>query len=959
MKKLLTILSSFLVGSTVATATTVFFTRKYVFSKDLNSVIKIEDLKVKRASTLYVKQALLELDKEMYQTVLPNVKVIVTNNHRAIIIPSETNQDVIEKLSKLVDNEVINKIKNLSSFTKKLGIPHYRNFKIINLDVANQKIDLKHVLELQNFTIDKILGKTKDELANIINNRLEITSESEKIKPTQITKENNKVKIDLKNDHPLFFGSKEITESNANSESETRIDDSITHSKQDISELFSQINQPIQVSSGNKQEVLRKINEELKNISSDLELTIDEITSIENNVVNINISEENPNYQGQATITINVNQEVTKPQLSSVVDQAFNSSEKILEVDELDQSHTLSAIETLIKTKDSEFDKQQIEITRFENKEVDIKAKDSSKYTGIASFKIKIKKIGRLQDLITDETISKINITNNFDQSIRSFLDELSNQNSNLDSNKITISIDEESEMATLLANEDSKYEGTVKIPLTKYAILKINHIWDEKIKNTFDARHTFADVKKAYEEELKKVLNNRTFIQINFDKAKQSSEKLKQDEESQKINGEFIVTYKEQEIKLDYGVVHDFGKRSEAEHKYRYEQIDGKIVPVECTQIGYFYEKLTDTWRVKNFDNTIRKVPINLPRRITSLKAAFQHNENDHIEGIEHWSTSNIVNMELLFAHTKKFNQDLNTWDVSNVKNMQDMFHDAKAFNGDISNWNTKSLENAQSMFKKTEAFNQDINTKIVRKEGEEEYTAWDTSNIKNMSSMFEETKVFNTSISNWNTQSATRMNHMFRQASNFNQQVSHFNTSKVTDMKQMFDGASHFSDGDISSWDTSNVKDMDAMFRNAVSLSADLSKWNIASIENKLADNKVVMKNIGFADKDNQNIIQPLWDKRADYLTAKISNFGEAKLVESIVNKNSESVFVFDKLFNWTIAHKELKSIKIDGVEQQLTIENETNKLNFEFKSNKEYTIKIKYDYISDPVTITFKFQ
>ncbi|MBY7704528.1 hypothetical protein JIY74_30385 [Vibrio harveyi] len=478
MKKLLTILSSFLVGATVATTTTVFFTRKYVFSKDLDSVIKINTLKVKRASTLYVIQALLESDKEMYQTVLPNVRVIVTNNHRAIIIPSEISQDLIENLSKLFDNESINKIKNLSSFTEKLGIPHYRNFKIINLDVAKEKIHLKDVLELQNFTIDKILEKKEEELAKIINIRLEITSDSEKIKPEHITKENNKVKIDLENvDHPLFCGSKEITESNANSESETRIDDSITHSKQDISELFSQINQPIQVSSGNKQEVLRKINEELKNISSDLELTIDEITSIENNVVNIKISEENPNYQGQATITINVNQEVTKPQLSSVVDQAFNSSEKILEVDELDQSHTLSAIETLIKTKDSEFDKQQIEITRFENKEVDIKAKDSSKYTGIASFKIKIKKIGRLQDLITDETISKINITNNFDQSIRSFLNELSNQNSNLDSNKITISIDEESEMATLLANEDSKYEGTVKIPLTKYAILKISHI--------------------------------------------------------------------------------------------------------------------------------------------------------------------------------------------------------------------------------------------------------------------------------------------------------------------------------------------------------------------------------------------------------------------------------------------------------------------------------------------------
>ncbi|AJM72048.1 BspA family leucine-rich repeat surface protein [Mycoplasma yeatsii] len=972
MKKLLTILSSFLLGASVATATTVFFTRKYVFSKDLNSVIKIKDntLKVKRASTLYVKQALLDLDKEMYQTVLSNVRVVVTNNHRAIIIPSETTKDVIDNLSTLVNNEVMNKIKKITSFTKKLGIPHYRNFKIIDLDVSAAKIDLKDVLELRNFTIDKIGEKREEELANIINNRLELTSQSEKITTNNIKKENNKVTVTVPDNHPLFSGSKEITESNANSESETRIDDSTTHSKQDVSEIFSQINQPVNISNDTKDEFVRKINEELNKIASDLQLNPDEI-SIENNIAKIKISDENPDYQGEASIRINV-LPVVKPELSSIIDQAFNSVEKVLEVDELDQTHTLSAIETLIKTKDSEFDKQQIEITRFENKEVDIKAKDNSKYTGTASFKIKIKKIGRLQDLITDETISKMNITNNFDQSISKFLNELSSQNSNLDSNKIAVSIDEESGIVTLIANEDSKYEGTVEISLTKYAILKINHIWDEKIKNTFDAIHTFADVKKAYEEELKKVLIDRIFGQIHFDKANQSSEKLKQDLESQKINGEFIVTYKDQEIKLDYGIVHDFGQRSEGEHKYRYEKIGNVDVPVECTQIGYFYEEATHTWRVKNFANTIKKVPISLPRRITSLKAAFQFNENEKIEGIQHWSTSNIVNMELLFAHTEKFNQDLNTWDVSNVKNMQDMFHEAKIFNGDISNWNTKSLENAQSMFKKTEAFNQDINTKKVRKEGEEEYTAWDTSNIKNMGNMFEEAKVFNTSISNWNTENVTRMNHVFRLASNFNQQVSHFNTSKVTNMLQMFDGAHSFTDSNISSWNTSNVKDMDSMFRNALSFRADLSKWNTASIENKVVnvgrDKKVVMRNINFArltttKKDNPHIIQPLWDKRADYLTAKISNFGEAKLVESTINKDSNSVFVFDKLFNWTIAHKELKSIKIDGVEQQLTNEIidqvEINKLNFEFKTNKKYTIEIKYDYISKPVTITFKFQ
>ncbi|UWD35206.1 BspA family leucine-rich repeat surface protein [Mycoplasma cottewii] len=973
MKKMLSVLSSFLVGASAATATTVFFTRKYVFSKDLNQVIKLEDnkLKVDRASSLYVKNALLALDKEMYQTVLQNVNIIVTNNHKAIIIPSETTQDVLDNLTSLVGKEVMDKIRKITSFTKKLGIPHYRNFKIIDLEVSTNKIHLQEVLELRNFTIEKIGDKKVDDIVNILNDRLELTSQSEKLTETHIKKEDKKVIVTAGENHPLFSGDKIIFEP-TNEESETRIDDSTTHSKQDVKQVFDQITQPVEVSNNSKEEFLRKISEELNKIGSDLQLNLNEIISIENNVAKIKISEENANYQGEVSIQINVIPPVVKPQLSSIVDQAFNSVEKVLEVDELDQTHTLSAVETLIKTKDSEFDKQQIEITRFENKEVDIKAKDNSKYTGTASFKIKIKKIGRLQDVITDEKISKMKITNNFNQSITKFLDELSSQNSNLDSNKIFISIDEQSETVTLTANEDSKYEGTVEISLTKYAILKVNDIWVRRIKDTFDVSKTFTDVKNAYESALKEELIDRIFRQINFDKAKQSNEKLKQDDGSQKNNGEFIVTYKDQEIKLDYGLVRDFEKESEKDHKYRYERIDGKMVPVECTQIGYFYEEATDTWRVKNFANTIKKVPINLPIRITNLKAAFQHNENDHIEGIQHWSTSNIVNMELLFAHTKKFNQDLNTWDVSNVKNMQDMFHDAKVFNGNISNWNTKSLENAQSMFKKTEAFNQDINTRKVQKEGEQEYTAWDTSNIKNMSSMFEEAKAFNTSISNWNTENVSLMNHMFRQASNFNQQVSHFNTSKVTDMKQMFDGAISFTDNKISSWDTSNVKDMDSMFRNALSFRADLSKWNTASIENKVVDvareKKVVMRNINFAritttKRDNPHIIQPLWDKRADYLTAKISNFGEAKLVESTINKDSNSVFVFDKLFNWTIAHKELKSIKIDDVEQVLTNETidqvEINKLNFEFKTNKEYKIEIKYDYISDPVTITFKFQ
>ncbi|WP_333781159.1 BspA family leucine-rich repeat surface protein [Mycoplasma capricolum] len=91
---------------------------------------------------------------------------------------------------------------------------------------------------------------------------------------------------------------------------------------------------------------------------------------------------------------------------------------------------------------------------------------------------------------------------------------------------------------------------------------------------------------------------------------------------------------------------------------------------------------KINDEIQIKQFLQTTKKVPSVLPKEITNLKTAFKDNENEFIEGIQDWDTSNVKNMRYMFKGATSFDQPIGNWDTSNVTDMSAMFYGAKSFN-------------------------------------------------------------------------------------------------------------------------------------------------------------------------------------------------------------------------------------------------------------------------------------
>lgn len=83
-------------------------------------------------------------------------------------------------------------------------------------------------------------------------------------------------------------------------------------------------------------------------------------------------------------------------------------------------------------------------------------------------------------------------------------------------------------------------------------------------------------------------------------------------------------------------------------------------------------------------------------------------------------FDTSNVTNMQGMFATQKSLNPDLSNWDTSNVTDMSNMFYATKNANPDVSKWDTSKVENMLYMFAYAENANPDVSN-------------WDTSSIKN----------------------------------------------------------------------------------------------------------------------------------------------------------------------------------------------------------------------------------
>ncbi|WP_117275973.1 BspA family leucine-rich repeat surface protein [Metamycoplasma alkalescens] len=185
----------------------------------------------------------------------------------------------------------------------------------------------------------------------------------------------------------------------------------------------------------------------------------------------------------------------------------------------------------------------------------------------------------------------------------------------------------------------------------------------------------------------------------------------------------------------------------------------------------------------------------------LETIDQMFMDSKKFNID-ISKWNVSNVRILDYAFSETEAFNQDLSKWDVSNVTSMERVFQKAKVFNNGNKplTWNekTKNVKNMNSLFNHAYKFNQDI-------------SGWDVSSVTNMEQLFTAAFEFNQDLSKWNVKNVKNMRNMFYSAHKFNQDISGWDTSNVEDMGNMFLDAKAFNQN-ISDWKTTKVKKWDA---------------------------------------------------------------------------------------------------------------------------------------------------
>ncbi len=242
----------------------------------------------------------------------------------------------------------------------------------------------------------------------------------------------------------------------------------------------------------------------------------------------------------------------------------------------------------------------------------------------------------------------------------------------------------------------------------------------------------------------------------------------------------------------------------------------------------------------------------------------------------ISNLNTSNVINMNGMFAKSQGFNTDISKWNVSKVKYMGHTFYNAENFNQDLSKWNTSNVEFMVSIFDGAKSFDQNIdnwdtssinkNYEIIEKpEGhfhnnyrlvdsvedkqEFEYNLfkdcptkpkWLKIIEKEDGSYRPKTKlelillVRNKDISLYDIDiSAIKdLSSLFAYMQRNYDGIDTWDVSHVTNMSYMF----YHSDfnNDISMWNTSKVQNMEYMFYGAKSFNQNINNWNVSNITN-----------------------------------------------------------------------------------------------------------------------------
>ena len=262
--------------------------------------------------------------------------------------------------------------------------------------------------------------------------------------------------------------------------------------------------------------------------------------------------------------------------------------------------------------------------------------------------------------------------------------------------------------------------------------------------------------------------------------------------------------------------------------------------------------------------------------KNVTTMNAMFYVAQKFNSD-ISRWNVGKVTDMSRMFLWAENFNQSIGNWDTSKVTNMASMFQSAKTFNQDLSNWDVSKVENMQGMFNWAEQFDGNIST-------------WDTSSVTNMMGMFSSAKNFNQPIGNWNTSKVTNMASMFYYAHKFNQPIGNWDTSKVTNMYSTFHWATVFNQP-IGNWDTSKVTDMSFMFHVARDFNQPIGNWDTS---------KVTTMNSMF--RRAVNFDQPIGNWNTSNVTNMLMMFHWAsKFDQPIGSWDTSKVTTMQAMFQW----------------------------------------------------------
>lgn len=290
-------------------------------------------------------------------------------------------------------------------------------------------------------------------------------------------------------------------------------------------------------------------------------------------------------------------------------------------------------------------------------------------------------------------------------------------------------------------------------------------------------------------------------------------------------------------------GVSETFNAPIDATHTYSTSGAKTVNIIGTLTQFGAGYISQTKLTSVTNFGNIgltnlsfafkgatqLLSVPSSIPASVTNVAGMFQYCTLFNSPAVTTWDTSNIINMNYMFAGATSFNQNIGSWNTSSVMYMTAVFNGATAFNQNIGSWNTSSVVSMSEMFSGATVFNNGDSSSINN---------WNTASVTDMSRMFSNAVAFNQPIGGWNTSAVTDMSSMFSSGvgdTAFNQNIGSWNVSNVSNMSIMFSGAANFNNGgstSINNWNTANVTDMTYMFANARNFNQPIGSWNTGSV-------------------------------------------------------------------------------------------------------------------------------